>query len=323
MNKKLFIHLLHKFNNGKATKEECRLLLSYYNLFEGEPEIVDLIDTEKLRQIRDQIHKNIWDNIYRVETTQKVREPIGFKRLLSFAAAILIVVCTGLYFYKQSHSVRQNGLVRANQNREHRLVNLPDGSTVIVGAGSKLNYPSSFDNREIREVYLEGEAYFDIQPNVKPFIVRTGKVATSVLGTAFNIKAWPLDEDVTVTVKKGKVRVMDDRNTLGVLTRNQQITYNKRNADAVQRDVEATEYVSWKQEDLLLDNVTVSEAAKALEDRFKVTISIPEEPIRVKRFTTTFLKGESLEQVLKSICEFNDAVYTYDRENAKVVLSGK
>ncbi len=322
MDKKFFIHLLHKHNNGTATPEERRLLLSYYDLFDADSEVPDQPDTGKGQQIKDAIHHNIWDEIDRLEARQDAPDPVRHKLWFSLAAAILIIISAGLYFYPQIPAVSAGRISQSYQKREHRLINLPDGSTVIVAAGSKLNYPSSFDSLAIREVHLEGEAYFDIQHNTdKPFIVRTGKVATTVLGTAFNIKAWPLDEDITVTVNRGKVRLAAGQNTLGILKPNQQITYNKNKADVVQRDVQAAEYLSWKQDDLLLDNVTVSEAAKILEDRFKVSISITEEPIRIKRFTTTFLKGESLEQVLKSICEFNDAVYTYDKQQAKVILS--
>ncbi|HEY0899463.1 MAG: FecR family protein [Daejeonella sp.] len=324
MDKKFFIHLLHKYNNGTATPEERRLLFSYYELFDADPEVPDLSDTGKGQQIKDQVRGNIWNEIDRLEARQDAPDPGRHKLWFSLAAAILIVVSAGLYFYPQIPSVNAGRITQSYQNKEHRLINLPDGSTVIVAAGSKLNYPSSFDGFATREVYLEGEAYFDIQHNAsKPFIVRTGKVATTVLGTAFNIKAWPLDEDITVTVNRGKVRLAAGRNTLGILTPNQQITYNKHKADVVKRHVQAAEYLSWKQEDLLLDNVTVLEAAKILEDRFRVSISITEEPVRIKRFTTTFLKGESLEQVLKSICEFNDAVYTYDKQEAKVILSSK
>src|SRR5690606_2859673 len=114
----------------------------------------------------------------------------------------------GIYFTIQSPHRENKMVINSVNSNEHRLLHLPDGSTVIVGVGSKLNYPSSFDSLRTREVYLEGQAYFDIRHNPqKPFIIHTGKVATTVLGTSFNIKAWPEDQDITVTVTRGKVRV--------------------------------------------------------------------------------------------------------------------
>ena len=70
-------------------------------------------------------------------------------------------------------------------------------------------------------------------------------------------------------------------------------------------------YLDWKEQDLLLDNLTVAEAAKLLEDRYKVKIVIIEPSLGSQRFTTTFKKNESFEQVLKSICVFNGVVYKY------------
>lgn len=85
--------------------------------------------------------------------------------------------------------------------------------------------------------------------------------------------------------------------------------------------VKAEIYLDWKEQDLLFADVTVAEATELLEERFNVKISFNDEIIKSNRFTTTLLKGESLEQVLKSICEFNSAAYQYDKENATVIIS--
>jgi ferric-dicitrate binding protein FerR (iron transport regulator) len=87
----------------------------------------------------------------------------------------------------------------------HRqLINLPDGSKVVLNANSKLEYPPGFSNNT-REVYLDGEAYFDIAHDPgKPFIVHTGSISTRVLGTAFNINAYRSQQFVEVTVTRVK-----------------------------------------------------------------------------------------------------------------------
>ncbi len=85
--------------------------------------------------------------------------------------------------------------------------------------------------------------------------------------------------------------------------------------------VNADSNMAWKKQDLLLDDVTVGEAAKLLEDKFDVNISVSDSEIETKRFTTVFLRTESLEQVLRSICEFNGALYEYNKEKAIVTIS--
>jgi ferric-dicitrate binding protein FerR (iron transport regulator) len=127
--------------------------------------------------------------------------------------------------------------------------------------------------------------------------------------------------DITVTVKQGAVRVSDQHKTLGIIRPDQQIIYNKQKANSIQKEVADDNYLDWKQRDLLFDNLTVEEAARLLEERFNVKISISSPSIRTRRFTTTFPRNETLEEALKSICEFNEAVFNYDKEKAAVMIS--
>ena len=79
-------------------------------------------------------------------------------------------------------------------------------------------------------------------------------------------------------------------------------------------------YLDWKANDLLLDNVTVTEAAKVLEEMYKVTITINDSSVSSQRFTATFPGTGSLDQALKSICEFNGCTYHYDKNNAAITI---
>jgi ferric-dicitrate binding protein FerR (iron transport regulator) len=207
---------------------------------------------------------------------------------------------------------------------ENRVIFLPDGSTVILSPGSKLNYPSSFDGMQKREVFLDGQAFFDIKHNAtRPFIVHTGKIETIVLGTAFNIKALPGEKEITVTVKRGKVKVIDENKELGIITPNQQITYNKEKVSSDIKVVDSDSYLNWKEQDLLFDNLTIAEAAKLLEEKYKVEIVISDSSISSQRFTATFTKNDTFEQALKSICVFNGVNYKYNKEKSAVIITNK
>src|SRR5690606_3857015 len=96
----------------------------------------------------------------------------------------------------------------------------------------------------------------------KPFIVHTYNLQTIVLGTAFNIKAMPDDKEITVSVVRGKVKVSDRNKVLGIITPDQEIKYNKQKDNSEMKTVKDHHYLDWKSEDLLLDNVTIAEAAK-------------------------------------------------------------
>jgi transmembrane sensor len=325
MDKSYFLELLRKYRQGTASEEECNVLIKYYDLFDSEPDVTALFSEEHKDELKSQLHSSIWEAINKQE--QRSYQRSVFRKWsagIGVAATIIAIFSIALMYY-YDRPAQGSDIVyrsRSSHTKEHRVIRLPDGSTVIINSGSKLNYPSSFDGLAKREVYLEGQAYFDIKHNdSKPFIVHTGNVQTTVMGTAFNVKAWPGEKNVIVTVTRGKVRVGDDTKTFGVITPDQQITYNKEKDNVVQKVVDAPTYLAWKEQDLLFDDVTVAEAAELLQERFKVNISYADESIRSKRFTTTFLKDESLDQVLRSICDFNNASYIYNKEKATVVIS--
>ena len=192
---------------------------------------------------------------------------------------------------------------------QKKLIVLADGSKIRVNAGSGLKYPKVF-NGKIREVYLSGEAYFDIQHDAsRPFIIHTGKVVTTVLGTAFNIKEDNRLHTVTVTVTRGKVSVANGKEPLGVITPNQQISFNTVNHQHIQKDVDARQVIAWQENDIHFNDITFAEAAAQLQQRFKVKISFANGKVKSCRFTGTALKAEKLGDILKVICAFNNASY--------------
>lgn len=323
MDKQYFIELVRKYLKGTVTKKEQQFLTSYYNLFQSEEDVVALLNEEEKNNIKRLMQEAVWKNITEVE--QEGRKVISIRKWIVrvTAAAVFLGLCgTGLFFLLDKKTKNQNVSASVARQNENRIVRLPDGSTVILHAGSTLNYPSSFKGLSQRKVYLQGQAYFDITSNPsQPFIVHTGKIETTVLGTAFNIKANPGDADITVTVTRGRVKVSDQNSTLGIIIANQQIVYNKQKLVSVQNKVDAETFITWKEQDLLFDNVTVEEATAILEERFNVHIVCKDSLIRLNRFTTSFSKGENLEQLLKSICEFNGAVYDYDINKATVIIS--
>lgn len=326
MDKPYFIGLLHKYLHGTSTKEEEQFIISYYDLFGNEPEVLELLSVEKKESLKKDMQSAIWNTIAQDEQPPVKIRSITRRRSVVAAAAVLLVISAGALLFVRTRPIHKQSEPAINtavvEQKENHLVVLPDGSTVILSFGSKLDYPSSFEGQAKREVYLTGQAYFDIRHNAaKSFIVHTGKISTTVLGTAFNIKAYPGDLDITITVKKGAVRVSDQHKTLGIIRPDQQIIYNRQKANSVQQEVADNNYLDWKQQDLLFDNLTVEEAARLLEERFKVKISISSPSIRARRFTTIFPRNETLEEALKSICEFNEAVFNYDKEKAAVMIS--
>src|SRR5439155_2315167 len=101
---------------------------------------------------------------------------------------------------------------------EQKYLLLPDSTQVWLNAASSLEFPEAFQSGK-REVYLVGEAFFDVKhAENRPFIIHTGNVTTRVVGTAFNIKGYPDQPDVIVSVKRGKVQVSKNEKLVATLT---------------------------------------------------------------------------------------------------------
>jgi ferric-dicitrate binding protein FerR (iron transport regulator) len=243
---------------------------------------------------------------------------------IKYVAAAMILLVTGWavyhYYNKPASTVVAQKNAPVSMAPEHQYIALPDGSKVLLNAGSQLNYPDTFGNT--REVHLTGEGYFDIRhDDKKPFIVYAGNTKTIVLGTAFNIKAFPGQKNVIVTVIRGKVRVERDQQLAGIITKNQQIVVNETSEVVKTEMTDTGEAIAWKQDDILLDDVPLKRAAIELEQRFNCSIEFSKPALANCSVTASFLHHETLEQVLQVITRINGMEYHIGPAN-KIMLSG-
>lgn len=277
-----------------------------------------------------------WNKMYDTVIRSEERLPaIRTKRKLSWlriAAAMMIIFSgSALYWHLNNKSgnvdssqaatadvVKAGDSVRVNKRQ---IIHLPDGSTVILNADSRLDYPSAFSGKT-REIFLSGEAYFDIKhDSKKPFLVHTGKIVTKVLGTAFDIKAYPGDESIRVTVTRGKVQVLNENKSLGLITANQQISFSRKTQKYVEKSVDSKVFVAWKPEEIAFNDITMSEAAKRIEQRFGTTVEFINPAIRNCRVTATFSEDDMLEEILTVICGVTRSDFSI--QNNKISINGK
>lgn len=327
MDKNNFLKIFHKYQEGKATQEEIDFLENYYDLFDSHTDLLDSLSDIERQEIKMDIRTSVLEKIKTQELTAPRVRYVKSKFLRLAAASLLFMImgATVLYFLQKPEAHTEVKMV-AETIKENIVIYLPDGSQVILSAGSKLDYPASFDGLKMREVTLTGEAYFDIIHDAsKPFKVHSGKLETIVLGTAFNIKAIDGQDNITVTVRRGKVKVMDEEKKLelAVITPNQQIVYNVQKVNSVLNSVDTEKYLTWMQEDLFCDNLTLFSAMELLEDRYNVKIEMADSSIGSNRFTTTFSKKEKIEDILETICLFNDLNYTYDSQKNSFIITKK
>ncbi|MEO7214693.1 FecR domain-containing protein [Mucilaginibacter sp.] len=325
MDKKYFLELLLKHRKGMATAEEKQFLIKFYDAVASEADVIELMDADEKQALKQDIQNAIWGEIQQQEKKNVVVLKTRYLRKIAAVVFVLVCATSALFLVRNQHS--QNNFTQPGkiQQQSNVFMVLQDGSRVILSHGSKLICAPGFDSLAKREVYLSGQAYFDIKhDSSRPFIVHTGNVFTTVLGTAFNIKAIPGEKVITVTVTRGKVKVSDESKLIGVIIPNQQIVYNKGAASATKTHITAAVFTGWTTEhDLYLEDVTVAEAARLFEERFKVKIGFGDDSVKNKRFTTSFDNRASLDQALRSTCAFNDATYSYNKDKTLITINAK
>lgn len=293
------ISLFIKFVANRCTREEIEQVRVLLKEGGHEAEWRYAMDFAE-QQTNVEVHGENNYGVYKLDVVKRKD-----RRWLAAAATIALITISAILF---RNTVSQQGrkkehmasLSNAGPNSNHQWFKLSDGTSVQLNDRSHLSYPQSFAGKSVREVSLQGEAYFDVKHDSgHPFIIHAGNVRITVLGTAFNVKAYSPGESVVVTVSSGKVKVEDTEKTLAFLTSNQQLSWKAvadRQTGPVR--VNAEKAVAWKKQDLIMDDITMEEAAMLISQRFGVEVVFEGEAIKKCRFTAAFLNRNSLEQVL-------------------------
>ena len=334
-----FEALLDSYLAGIISPEEFQQLLRLVRTGAYDDLLKKSIDNKfNTGELRDDIDekrsREILQSILNAEKSEGIVYPLTqpvkkYTSLIAVAASIVLIFISAWWllpsFIKSKNiatDIKSKKPQPVADNNWKRYIRLQDGSTVLLNNGSRLIYPDTF-NGKTREVSLVGEAYFDIKHDEsRPFIVHAGEVNTVVLGTAFNIKAYPSQKEIIVTVTRGKVKVGDSVKTYGIITPNESIAVNIASNKYQKEKVNAEEIVEWKKTYLVLDNVSMEEAAILINSKYFVNISFSRESLKRCRISATFLNNESLDQVLAVVTGVVNATYSI-QPNDQVIIDGE
>ncbi|SDH64203.1 FecR protein [Pedobacter terrae] len=251
------------------------------------------------------------------ETDLKVVKNTPYGIWLKIAAVVAIVIAGTLVYNKEvifSNKTDQLALTQVlTKASEVKTIVLADGSTVKMNSGSSLKYPERF-TAGTREVYLSGEAFFEVKKDPQhPFIVHTEQLAVKVLGTAFDVKAYPNDAFTETTLIRGKVSISIKSSAAQtfVLKPNDKFTLIGGKAGMSQLshfdDTDRIIETAWTNHELIYKNDSFEEIAKLFERWYGIKIAFKEPELKALRFTGHVDKetlSEALD-VLKLIENFN------------------
>ena len=261
--------------------------------------------------------------------SEKKKRPPFF----GFLKAAVILLASGLliwFFMKllvRSDNTIEAMIIKSTARGQKITLTLPDGTTVQMNSESNLAFPKQFG--DTREVLLDGEAFFMVTRNEqKPFVVKTGNLHTQVLGTTFNIKAFKNDI-IEITVASGKVKVTSSNqnssfnNTKSpleggevLLHPNQQALFDIMNNTLKTRNVNATDYIAWKEGVLKFSEVRFQDVVLDLERWYGVDINI--DPKLYECIVIGQYQNESLETILKSFEFLMEIDYQFEKDGVNI-----
>jgi transmembrane sensor len=240
-----------------------------------------------------------------------------WKRGLVAAAVVVSLVFIGSWYFteKNAGSSTASLLEKHNARGTKSTIVLPDGSKIWLNADSKINYPASFAGH-LREVYLTGEAFFDVARDPKkPFVIHLSKGTVKVLGTSFNIRAYENEKVIETSVATGRVAFIPDRLTAQqqpdtiYITPNNKVRYSLNDNQVKVEPTAAAEDKAWTEGKLIFKAITLEEIAIELERNFgKKVVFIDEEP-KHYRLTGAF-ENNSLEEILFYLSKTKNFNYT-------------
>ena len=226
----------------------------------------------------------------------------SFSKIAAVLVLPLLLVSVYLFHDQQSKVDIQNKIsIREIHTKPGTRTNLelPDGTLVWLNDGTILRYPEKFGKNE-REVYVDGEAYFEVKSNTKrPFIVNNPLMKTVVTGTRFNLNAYAVDQFFEATLLEGKINLESGDKKIELMP-GQQIQYNKEKNSLIKEELNPNFSTAWIDGKLVIHNEKLEMAIRKLSRWYNVDVIIKDPSIANYELTCT-LEDEKLSQCIDLI----------------------
>jgi ferric-dicitrate binding protein FerR (iron transport regulator) len=329
--------LIFKVLSNEASESENKIFLDW---FDSSPENKKIfLQIEQLWKESGGVgdyykinQEQAWNNVYKNIAPKRRKQII--QPLLKVAAIIVMAYLLGGLTMYLVHKKPQDAILLASKEIHVKAplgskteVELSDGTKVWLNSGSEVRYPAIFDRNQ-RDIYLVGEAYFDVEKNKEcPFFVHTGEIDIKVLGTSFNVKSYPEEGLVETTLVEGLVNINKKGSSEKLeLKPNEKATFinnpeklsgNAGGQFTVTKDIDTELYVSWKSGKLIFKREKFKDLAIKLERWFNVHITVSNKKLTEERVTGIF-QNESIEQALDALQISVPFTYKIDKNNITI-----
>jgi ferric-dicitrate binding protein FerR (iron transport regulator) len=298
-----YIRLFEKYLDGEASREEASLLIRWLEEGKSFNAWADSQWELASADIDPALRKELFEKVKAaagIRHDALPRKPHAWRQWFSRVAVILLLLLatgTSVYFYRLTRQSVREIVVSVEKGQKANVV-LPDGSKVWVNSESELRYTYRPD-REACDLQLKGEAYFEVaQDKESAFIVHTDNFSVRALGTSFNIKSYPDENQASVVLMTGKVEVSFPSENM-LLQPNDRLVYIPTDSRiAVSAMDNATDYAQWKDNVLRFNSETFENIVKTLERCYNTNIVFESEELKSYKFSGS-PGNTSLESILQ------------------------
>lgn len=305
--------LMEKYLNGTITKKEEALL----ELFD-----IDLLSKNHSNIAHGPAHKKRVAQKLAQRTNRPERVIYRWAKVAASIALLIGVAYTVHVNTRVEEKIEPIvELTKTTKWGQKLNITLADGTQIRLNSGSTITYPDRFEGA-VREVVLEGEAFFDVAKNPnKPFVIKSGEVLTTVLGTSFNINTYADSEQIAVTVATGKVKVASQENEIH-LGPNEQGVFDKKTKTISKKVTDITTFLNWKDGVIHFEDTSLASVAESLERWYGVTFVFENGNLRNCHVTATY-SNELLSAVLESIAYAKKGLHYEFLENNTILIKGR
>ena len=287
-------NIVEKYIRGSISEEEYNELQQQIQN-DSDSNVGDMLDECWQKDLNIHVMPRAAKERTRRQINEKIKKDmrrVWFKRASTIAASILIpvLIISTAYFYKEMDHYKQIPNIVSVNKGQRAGITLPDGTIVHLNSESKLTYTPDF-NGKLREVVLEGEAFFEVTPNKeKPFIVKTSVFDVEVLGTSFNVSVYNDENIVETALMEGKVKLtMQGCPSKPVyLTPSQKFIYSRSDRQGTISIMEGDTELAWKQGILAFSAEPLEEVFRKIERWYGVTMHYDKESLVNDNFTGQF-----------------------------------
>ena len=324
-------HLITKYLRNELTREEWQELRQWLDKSELNRTTLNHLKSvsSNINHEAEELKDFVWKELKSRRQPQPavlVRSASIFRYYIRIAAVLLIVSSLTLVAYQfmfqetsQEKTIVVNTITKEAPLGRKITTMLPDGTIVILNAGSNIIFPDQFKG-DTREVTLSGEAFFEVSHNPeKPFMVRTNNLLTTALGTSFNVNAYKdQGEEITLLTGKVSIKKIDGMDHVEFLEPGEKIEF--KNGSLNKYFGVSLDQVKWKDGFLVFNQTPFKEGIQELERWYGVTIEVQNFPTGMHKDFTGIFENENLQSVLESLGYAAGFDYIIGDKSVKVIF---